>query len=115
MPSVSKVVGHHFPNFSIIDYLVSLRLVSFPTWRGFDRSALSSRSPPRRRLGSEGEMTERTGGTTDASRLELGLANNTETYVDTGGNVDIEHWDGIRLDYEWEQTSQNTERGLIRQ
>ncbi|KAG9237431.1 hypothetical protein BJ875DRAFT_453923 [Amylocarpus encephaloides] len=111
MPSLAKFVGHHFPNFSVLDTLMSLKVVTFVTSK--TRSASSSGPSNGSNLNKHGfkkveqpsssnEKLHKQPIVSERNDVELGMATMTDTYVETTGNgIEMNRLKGIHMSREW--------------
>ena len=115
MPSFAKFVGHYFPNFSVIDSMMSLKGLLFTSHRGGSyapSSTSSSRNGHFHKLGisDHHKGMKQFHGLVGTRDLELGdFAPHTETHVKSGGVVDTERRAGIHVLQGWQQVSQEAE------
>ena len=114
MPASAKLVGHYFPDFSLIDTVMSVNPFTMGSRRTLLNSGKETSSPYKRRTGNSQESGEELKDTsrpwTKVRDVETANVGDTRTVIATAaankGQSHTGDADGIHLQQEWRQTWQ---------
>lgn len=112
MPSLAKFTGHHFPEFSLVDSLMSLKIFSFATRYATTSSNTGVSSAARKRpfnkvsTGESDENLRTNEHALETWKTNIGNVNPTETIIENGSIVELEAAHAIHIQQAWNSTSQ---------
>ncbi|KAH8586210.1 hypothetical protein B0O99DRAFT_703747, partial [Bisporella sp. PMI_857] len=123
MPSLAKFIGHYFPNFNLIETVLSLKIFSSLRSQAPDSKGPSPSFRPwpsryksrQQRMQGESNQTlnDLSGNFFKLPDVELGNVNGVQTMVDAGHVMHNGNSQGIHLHREWKQTSHEEDRDQL--
>lgn len=117
MPALAKFVQHHFPNFSVVDSVISFKSSMLRSHYGTAKvtslgSASQDHTAETPRISESNKTFKKSGAHFDVNSMELGNLSYITACENSNVAVSTDSLDGIRVWRAWGQTSQQMESTL---